>query len=83
MMTVRHTKASGDFVGTFLGTVSLADTVSLLLFGVATLVSAVGAGNCVSALDILLPIVYNNLMIGLDALPPSAAKRARFYRRSS
>ncbi len=65
MMTIRQTKAHGDFVNTLFGVVALDDVVSLLAYSVAVSVAGAAMGEAVSAGDILLPIAWNILMIAL------------------
>lgn len=57
MMTINQYKAKGEFVNTLLQIVALDDVVCLLAFSV---VAAVVNGN-----DVVLPLVYNFLAIGL------------------
>ena len=65
MMTIRQTKAKGDFVDTLLSVVALDDVVSLLAFSVAVSVALATLGNGFSAGDVLLPIAYNLVLIAL------------------
>lgn len=63
MMTIRQTKAHGEFVDTLLSVVALDDVVSLLAFSVAISVAQAVEGNGFSAKDVLLPIAFNLLLI--------------------
>lgn len=63
MMTIRQTKAHGDFVDTLLGAVALDDVVSLVAFSVAISLAMASTGGKVGAADIVLPILYNVLLI--------------------
>ena len=65
MMTIRQTKAHGDFVDTLLSVVALDDVVSLLAFSVAVSVASAMDGNGFSAADVLLPIAWNVLLIAI------------------
>ncbi len=66
-MTIRHTKAKGNFVDTLLQVIALDDVLSLIAFSIA--LSIAGAflsdGGTLSASTVLLPIVIN---IGVMAL---------------
>lgn len=59
MMTIRQTKAKGDFVDTLLSVVALDDVVSLVAFSVSISVALASMGGNFTAGDILLPIAYN------------------------
>lgn len=63
MVTIRQTKAHGDFVDTLLGSVALDDVVSLVAFSVAISLAMATAGGKVSVQDVALPIVYNLALI--------------------
>ena len=63
MMTIRQTKARGDFVDTLLSVVALDDVVSLLAFSVAISIAMASLGGKFSAGAVLLPIAENLLMI--------------------
>lgn len=65
MVTIRQTKARGDFVDTLLGAVALDDVVSLVAFSVAISVAMATSGGSVSVDDIVLPIVCNVLLIAV------------------
>ena len=65
MMTIRQTKARGDFVDTLFSVVALDDVVSLVAYSVAVSIALATLGNGFSAADVLLPIAYNILMIAL------------------
>lgn len=67
MMTINQYKAKGEFVDTLLQIVALDDVVCLLTFSI---VSAIVNGNALGSLsagDIVRPIAYNFLVIGLGA----------------
>ncbi|MDE7158634.1 MAG: cation:proton antiporter [Clostridiales bacterium] len=68
MMTIRQTKAKGDFVDTLLSVVALDDVVSLIAFSVAISVALATMGGQLSAGDILLPIAYNIVLVGVGIL---------------
>ena len=65
LMTIRQTKAKGDFVDTLISVVALDDVVSLLAFSVAISVATALVAGSVDAKAVALPIVYNVLMIAL------------------
>lgn len=65
LMTIRQTKAHGDFVDTLFSVVALDDVVGLLAYSVAVSVALATLGNGFSAADVLLPIAWNILMIAL------------------
>ncbi len=67
MMTINQYKAKGEFVDTLLQIVALDDVVCLFSFSI---VSAIVNGNATGSLsirDILVPVFYNVLVIGLGA----------------
>ncbi|MGN1061803.1 MAG: cation:proton antiporter [Candidatus Scatosoma sp.] len=65
LMTIRQTKAKGDFVDTLISVVALDDVVSLLAFSVAISVATAMAAGSVDAKTVALPFLYNLLMIVL------------------
>ena len=65
LMTIRQTKAKGRFVDTLLTVVALDDVVSLVAFSVAISVSLATLDGAFSAGDILLPVAWNILLIGV------------------
>lgn len=65
LMTIRQTKAKGDFVDTLISVVALDDVVSLLAFSVAISVATASVAGSIDAKAVALPIVYNVLMIAL------------------
>lgn len=67
MMTIKQYKAKGDFVEILLQVVALDDIVCLLAFSVATSIASATNGS-VSIADILKPIGYNLLSIGIGVL---------------
>ena len=60
-MTIRQTKAKGDFVDTLLQVIALDDVLSLIAFSISISVAGVflSGGNKVSANDIVMPIITN------------------------
>lgn len=69
IMTIRQTKAKGDFVDTLLQVVALDDVVSLIAYSVAisiALASVSGAGG-LSFNVVILPILKNLLMLIIGA----------------
>lgn len=65
MMTIRQTRARGDFVDTLFSVVALDDVVSLVAYSVAVSIALASLGNGFSAADVLVPVAFNILMIGL------------------
>lgn len=68
MMTIRQTGSKGDFVDTLLQVVALDDVVGLVAFSVAIAVATAVISDTVSAMGILLPVLYNLAMIVLGGL---------------
>lgn len=60
-MTIRQTKAKGDFVDTLLQVIALDDVLSLIAFSIAISVAGVflSGGNNISATTIVMPIITN------------------------
>ncbi len=68
MMTINQYKAKGEFVNTLLQVVALDDVVCLLVFSIVTaVVEGISSGN-LDTFNILLPIIYNILFIGIGFL---------------
>lgn len=65
MMTIRQTKASGDFVDTVLSVVAFDDVISLLAFSIAISIASASMGNGFSVTDFILPLTYNLIMIAV------------------
>ena len=65
LMTIRQTNAKGRFVDTLLTVVALDDVVSLVFFSVAISISIATLDGAISAGDVLLPIAWNVLLIGV------------------
>lgn len=65
MMTIRQTNAKGRFVDTLLTVVALDDVVSLVAFSVAISVSLGAIDGAFSVKTVLLPIVWNVMLIGV------------------
>ncbi len=65
MMTIRQTKAHGDFVNTLFSVVALDDVVSLIAYSVAVSIALASLGNGFSASAVLLPIAWNIMMIAI------------------
>lgn len=68
LMTIRQTKAKGDFVDTLISVVALDDVVSLLAFSIAISVATASITGSIDAKSVVLPIAYNVLMIVLGVL---------------
>ena len=65
LMTIRQTGAKGDFVDTLVSVVALDDVVGLLAFSVSISVALASMGQRFAAGDVLLPIAWNILLIGV------------------
>lgn len=66
MMTIRQTKAKGDFVNTILQVVSLDDAISLILFSLAiAIITGNHASGGIDFMSIFLPIVYNIALVAI------------------
>ncbi len=59
MMTIRQTKAKGEFVDTLLQVVALDDAVGLIAFSAAISVATASLYGTVSAAIVVKPIIYN------------------------
>ncbi len=69
MMTIRQTKAKGEFVDTLLQVVAYDDIVSLVAYSIAISVAvASAAGEALRASDIFLPIFKNLLVLLLGGV---------------
>ena len=66
MMTIRQTKAKGDFVDTLLQVVALDDVVGLIAYSVAISIALSFNSNSLNIIDIIEPILLNigSLIIG-------------------
>ena len=66
MMTIRQTKAKGDFVDTLLQVVALDDVVGLIAYSVAISIALSFNSNTLNIIDIIEPIFLNigSLIIG-------------------
>ena len=65
MMTINQYKAKGEFVDTLLQIVALDDVVCLLAFSIVSAIVNGNASGSLSVNDIVSPIAYNFLVIGL------------------
>lgn len=67
MMTIRQTKAKGDFVNTILQVVTLDDAVSLILFSVSMAIITSGNSNKSGFIVVIIPILMTilSIIIGL------------------
>ena len=69
MMTIRQTKARGDFVDTLLQVVALDDVVGLVAYSVAVSVAlAAAAGQAFSVGRLITPIIQNLLVMALGGV---------------
>lgn len=67
LMTIRQTQAKGDFVNTLISVVALDDVVSLLAFSIAISVAMADIAGEINAQTVVLPFVYNILLIAVGA----------------
>ena len=74
MMTIRQTKASGDFVDTVLSVVAFDDVISLLAFSIAISVASASLGNGFSFANFIMPLLYNLIMIVIGVVLAFALK---------
>lgn len=65
MMTINQYKAKGEFVDTLLQVVALDNAVCLLIFSVVAAIAGKEGSEAVSASDVMMPVVYNILAMGL------------------
>ena len=68
LMTIRQTKAKGDFVDTLVSVVALDDVVSLLAFSIAISVAMATMAGGVEVGAVILPFIYNILMVLLGGV---------------
>ncbi|MCI6907799.1 MAG: cation:proton antiporter [Clostridiaceae bacterium] len=69
IMTIRQYKARGRFVNTLLQVIAIDNALAILAFSIAAvLVQAVSDGSGMRTLDILLPLLYNIILIAFGAL---------------
>lgn len=68
LMTIRQTKAKGDFVDTLISVVALDDVVSLFAFSIAISVAMATVTGSIDSQAVLLPFLYNVLMIVLGGV---------------
>lgn len=65
MMTINQYKAKGEFVNTLLQIVALDDVVCLLAFSIVSAIINGSASGRLSVNDIVVPVMYNFVVIGL------------------
>lgn len=65
MMTINQYKAKGEFVNTLLQIVALDDVVCLLAFSVVAAIAGRDATQEFSLAEVMLPVLYNILALGL------------------
>ena len=65
LMTIRQTRAKGDFVETLLSVVAIDNTVSLIAFSIAVSVGAAYSAGQLESSSVFMPIAMNVLMIGV------------------
>lgn len=68
MMTIRQTRAHGDFVDTLLSVVALDDVVSLMAYSVAVSIALASLGGGFSASDVLVPIALNLVLVAIGCI---------------
>lgn len=68
LMTIRQTKAKGDFVDTLVSVVALDDVVSLFAFSIAIAVAMSVISGSIDAKTVLLPFAYNIFMLVLGGV---------------
>lgn len=65
MMTINQYKAKGEFVNVLLQIVALDDVVCLMAFSIVAAVASRDVSEAFSMSDVMLPIVYNIMALGL------------------
>jgi len=76
MMTIRQTKARGDYVDTLLQVVALDDVICLVVYSMAVSAAAASlTGGSINVLSVILPIAKNAAVIVLSILFGFALKR--------
>lgn len=65
MMTINQYKAKGEFVNVLLQIVALDDVVCLMAFSIVAAIASRDASQAFSMSDVMLPVVYNLLALGL------------------
>ena len=65
LMTIRQTGAKGDFVDTLISVVAFDDVVSLFAFSIAISVSMAAGTGTMDSKTVLLPLLYNVIMLVL------------------
>lgn len=68
MMTIRQTKAKGDFVNTILQVITLDDAISLILFSVSMAVITADSSQSTGFMVVLIPILMTILSVVIGAL---------------
>ncbi len=65
LMTIRQTGAKGDFVDTLISVVAFDDVVSLFAFSIAISVAMAAGTGTMDSKTVLLPLLYNVIMLVL------------------
>jgi len=67
IMTIRQYKAKGRFVNILLQVIAIDNAFVIIAFSLAAVLvqSTAGNGSTLSALDIVMPVIYNILLLGL------------------
>jgi len=70
IMTIRQYKAKGRFVNILLQVIAIDNAFVIIAFSLAAVLvqSTAANGSTLSALDIVMPIIYNILLLGLGVL---------------
>ncbi|NMA07772.1 MAG: cation:proton antiporter [Clostridiales bacterium] len=76
IMTIRQYKAKGRFVNTLLQVIAVDNALAIIAFSVAAaVVQAMSGGGSMKTLDIVMPLVYNTILIILGTLAGLLLKR--------
>lgn len=76
IMTIRQYKAKGRFVNTLLQVIAIDNALAIIAFSVAAaVVQAMSGGGSMKTLDIVMPLVYNTILIILGTLAGLLLKR--------
>lgn len=70
IMTIRQYKAKGRFINILLQVIAIDNAFVIIAFSLACVLvqGAAGSASSLSALDIVLPVIYNILLLGLGVL---------------
>jgi len=82
MVTIRQYHARGTFVNTLLQVVAFDDAVCLIAFSIASAYVNAHAGGSISASEIILPLVYNIVVLAIGILNGAILSKLMTPKRS-